>query len=85
MNVSRMCFVQRLMFQGTPGVNVEWPPVLYPAPLPQYEGLSAPKAADPPKASEPTKEAGAPGKPSGVRQTSFYFAVTSSSTLKSDA
>ena len=53
--------LQRLMFQGAPGVNVEWPAVLYPAPLPQYEGLT------PPKPAEPSKEAAAPGKASGVR------------------
>lgn len=29
--------LQRFMFQGTPGVSVEWPAMLYPAPLPQYE------------------------------------------------
>lgn len=62
------CFLQRLMFQGTPGVSVEWPAVLYPAPLPQYEGLSAPKPAEPPKPSELPKDAAMPGKTSGVRQ-----------------
>uniref|UniRef100_A0A3Q4BTH0 HEAT repeat-containing protein 6 n=1 Tax=Mola mola TaxID=94237 RepID=A0A3Q4BTH0_MOLML len=29
--------LQRLMFQGIPGVSVDWPTVLYPTPLPQYE------------------------------------------------
>lgn len=63
----RTCILQRLMFQGAPGVSVEWPAVLYPAPLPQYEGLSAPKSAEPQKPSEPPKDAAAPGKASGVR------------------
>ena len=56
------------MFQAVPGVNVEWPAVLYPAPLPQYEGLSAPKPAEPPETPEPKKDAAVPGKTSGVRQ-----------------
>lgn len=63
-----MCILQRLMFQGAPGVSVEWPTVLYPAPLPQYEGLSAAKTAESPKASEPPKDAAVPGKASGVRR-----------------
>lgn len=67
------------MFQGTPGVSVEWPAVLYPAPLPQYEGLFAPKPAEPPKPSEPPKDA-VPGKTSGVRQV----CIASSTSLKSE-
>lgn len=55
------------MFQGTPGVSVEWPAVLYPAPLPQYEGLSTQKPTEPQKTSEPPKDAAVSGKPSGVR------------------
>ncbi|XP_068457508.1 HEAT repeat-containing protein 6 [Clinocottus analis] len=54
---SVLAALKRLMFQGTPGVSVEWPPVLYPAPLPQYEGLSAPKPVEPPQSSEPPKDA----------------------------
>uniref|UniRef100_G3QBL3 HEAT repeat-containing protein 6 n=1 Tax=Gasterosteus aculeatus aculeatus TaxID=481459 RepID=G3QBL3_GASAC len=49
---SVLAALKRLMFQGTPGVSVEWPTVLYPAPLPQYEGLSAPKPAELAKSSE---------------------------------
>lgn len=64
------------MFQGTPGVSVEWPAVLYPAPLPQYEGLSAPKPAEPPKPSELSKDAAVPNKTSGVRQV---FIITGTS------
>uniref|UniRef100_A0A8D0D2K9 HEAT repeat-containing protein 6 n=1 Tax=Sander lucioperca TaxID=283035 RepID=A0A8D0D2K9_SANLU len=40
---SVLAALKRLLFQGTPGVSVEWPAVLYPSPLPQYEGLSASK------------------------------------------
>uniref|UniRef100_A0AAX7VHN0 HEAT repeat-containing protein 6 n=1 Tax=Astatotilapia calliptera TaxID=8154 RepID=A0AAX7VHN0_ASTCA len=40
---SVLAALKRLMFQGAPGVIVEWPAVLYPAPLPQYESLSASK------------------------------------------
>uniref|UniRef100_A0A667XZU4 HEAT repeat-containing protein 6 n=1 Tax=Myripristis murdjan TaxID=586833 RepID=A0A667XZU4_9TELE len=59
---SVLATIKRLMFQGAPGVSVEWPAVLYPAPLPQYEGLSAPKPPEPPK------EAATTSKASGVRQ-----------------
>lgn len=64
------------MFQGAPGVSVEWPAVLYPAPLPQYEGLSSAKPADPPKPSEPPKDAAVPGKASGVRQVSISVGIS---------
>ena len=59
MNGGAVC-LQRLMFQGTPGLSVEWPSVLYAAPLPQYEGPSTPKPPEPPK------EAATPGKASTV-------------------
>lgn len=62
------CILQRLMFQGAPGVIVEWPAVLYPAPLPQYESLSAAKTAGSPKSLEPPKDVAVPGKASGVRR-----------------
>ncbi|XP_028278203.1 HEAT repeat-containing protein 6 [Parambassis ranga] len=61
---SMLAALKRLMFHGTPGVSVEWPAVLYPAPLPQYEGPSAPKPAEPPTSSEPPKDAAPPGKSS---------------------
>lgn len=32
------------MFHGLPGINVEMPPVLYPAPLPQYDAVPVTKA-----------------------------------------
>lgn len=60
-------YLQRLMFQGAPGVSVVWPAVLYPAPLPQYEGLTTPKPAEPTKPTDPPKDAAAPGKTTGVR------------------
>uniref|UniRef100_A0A665U8R4 HEAT repeat-containing protein 6 n=1 Tax=Echeneis naucrates TaxID=173247 RepID=A0A665U8R4_ECHNA len=53
---SVLASLKRLMFHGAPGVSVEWPAVLYPAPLPQYEGLSVPKPAEPPKSSDPPKD-----------------------------
>lgn len=55
------------MFQGTPGVSVEWPSVLYPAPLPQYECQTAPKPAEPTNTSEKPKDAADSSKTSGVR------------------
>lgn len=57
------------MFQGAAGVSVEWPAVLYPAALPQYENVSPLKPTDPPKSPEQPKDAAAPGKAFGVRQT----------------
>ncbi|XP_040908353.1 HEAT repeat-containing protein 6 [Toxotes jaculatrix] len=65
---SVLATLKRLTFQGAPGVNAEWPAVLYPAPLPQYEGPSAPKPAEPPKPSEPPKDGAVPGKASGNKK-----------------
>ncbi|CAN9501359.1 unnamed protein product [Ophioblennius macclurei] len=65
---SVLAALKRLMFQGAPGVSVEWLTVLYPAPLPQYEALSPPKPAEPPKSSEPAKDATMPGKASGNKK-----------------
>ncbi|XP_070772847.1 HEAT repeat-containing protein 6 [Enoplosus armatus] len=65
---SVLASLKRLMFQGTPGVSVEWPAVLYPAPLPQYEGLSAPKPAEPAKPTLAPKDAAVPGKTSGNKK-----------------
>ncbi|CAB1316977.1 unnamed protein product, partial [Coregonus sp. 'balchen'] len=47
----------RFMFHGCPGVCVEWPSVLYPAPLPQYETCSTPKPPEPPR-NPPTQTSG---------------------------
>uniref|UniRef100_A0AAQ4Q5E5 HEAT repeat-containing protein 6 n=1 Tax=Gasterosteus aculeatus aculeatus TaxID=481459 RepID=A0AAQ4Q5E5_GASAC len=65
---SVLAALKRLMFQGTPGVSVEWPTVLYPAPLPQYEGLSAPKPAELAKSSELPSDAPVSGKTSGNKK-----------------
>uniref|UniRef100_A0A3Q3XLF3 HEAT repeat-containing protein 6 n=1 Tax=Mola mola TaxID=94237 RepID=A0A3Q3XLF3_MOLML len=48
--------LKRLMFQGIPGVSVDWPTVLYPTPLPQYECQSALKPAETQTPSEPPKD-----------------------------
>ncbi|XP_033490811.1 HEAT repeat-containing protein 6 [Epinephelus lanceolatus] len=64
---SVLAALKRLMFQGAPGVSVEWPAVLYPAPLPQYEGLPSSKPAEPTK-PEPAKDAAVPGKTSGNKK-----------------
>lgn len=53
------------MFQGTPGVSVEWPAVLYPAPLPQYECQVTPKPVG--SAGVSDKEAAEPSRDSAVR------------------
>uniref|UniRef100_A0A8C2XIL6 HEAT repeat-containing protein 6 n=1 Tax=Cyclopterus lumpus TaxID=8103 RepID=A0A8C2XIL6_CYCLU len=78
---SALAALKRLMFQGTPGVNVEWPTVLYPAPLPQYEGLPAAKPAETPQSSEPPKDAAVSGKTSGVRQAFIYLGIHSNKGL----
>ncbi|XP_029304804.1 HEAT repeat-containing protein 6 [Cottoperca gobio] len=65
---SVLAALKRIMFQGTPGVSVDWPAVLYPATLPQYEGLSASKPAETPKPPEPPKEAAVTGKTSGNKK-----------------
>ncbi|XP_055797368.1 HEAT repeat-containing protein 6 isoform X2 [Salvelinus fontinalis] len=52
-----LAVLKRLMFQGCPGVCVDWPSVLYPAPLPQYETCSTPKPAEPPR-NPPTQTSG---------------------------
>uniref|UniRef100_A0A8C8DXS8 HEAT repeat-containing protein 6 n=1 Tax=Oryzias sinensis TaxID=183150 RepID=A0A8C8DXS8_9TELE len=52
---SLLAALKRLMFQGTPGLSVEWPTVLYPAPLPQYEGVPSPKPAEPQAPSAKSK------------------------------
>lgn len=63
------------MFHGTPGVSVEWPAVLYPSPLPQYEGQTAPKPPEPSNPSDSSKDSAAvQGKTAGV-QAGFKIAV----------
>ncbi|KAM6907605.1 HEAT repeat-containing protein 6 [Xenentodon cancila] len=65
---SVLAALKRLMFQGAPGVSAEWPTVLYPTPLPQYEGLPAPKPGEPTKSSEPPKDEPVAGKNSGNKK-----------------
>ncbi|XP_061595748.1 HEAT repeat-containing protein 6 [Cololabis saira] len=65
---SVLAALKRFMFQGAPGMTAEWPTVLYPTPLPQYEGVPAPKPAEPPKSSEPPKDAAVAGKNSGNKK-----------------
>ncbi|XP_030637868.1 HEAT repeat-containing protein 6 [Chanos chanos] len=57
---SLLAVLKKFMFYGLLGLNLVMPDVLYPAPLPQYEGLPAAKAEAP---QEPTT----PHKPAGVR------------------
>ncbi|XP_061755374.1 HEAT repeat-containing protein 6 [Nerophis ophidion] len=59
---SVLAALKKLMFQGAPGVSGDWPSVLHPAPLPQYESPSPHKAAEAPKPAEAAK--GAAGKAS---------------------
>ncbi|MED6248482.1 hypothetical protein ATANTOWER_000977 [Ataeniobius toweri] len=65
---SVLAALKRLMFQGAPGLSVDWPAVLFPAPLSQYEGPSPPKPAEPPKTSELSKEVDKTGKASGKKK-----------------
>nr|XP_055036304.1 HEAT repeat-containing protein 6 [Misgurnus anguillicaudatus] len=48
-----LAVLKRFMFYGLPGISVEMPQVLYPAPLPQYETIPAPK---PESSQEPTAQ-----------------------------
>ncbi|XP_077151441.1 HEAT repeat-containing protein 6 [Ranitomeya variabilis] len=47
---SLLAVLKKYMFHGLPGLNIEMPLVLYPSPLPQYDGRSPLK----PEQSEPT-------------------------------
>ncbi|KAG7484798.1 hypothetical protein MATL_G00054150 [Megalops atlanticus] len=44
---SLLAVLKKFMFFGLPGMNVEMPAVLYPAPLPQYEGIPTAKPEAP--------------------------------------
>ncbi|KAJ0062067.1 hypothetical protein NL108_015269, partial [Boleophthalmus pectinirostris] len=60
-----LAILKQMMFQGSPGVSVEWPSVLYPAPLPQYEGPSSPRQPEttkPPEMSKNNKKRKSRGK-----------------------
>ncbi|XP_007556397.2 HEAT repeat-containing protein 6 [Poecilia formosa] len=65
---SVLAALKRLMFQGAPGLSVDWPEVIYPAPLSQYESLSPPRPTEPPKTLETPKEADKTGKTSGKKK-----------------
>ncbi|XP_072518371.1 HEAT repeat-containing protein 6 [Salminus brasiliensis] len=58
---SLLALLKKYMFHGLPGINVEMPKVLYPAPLPQYETVPAAKA-------EPAQDAPAQRKTSAAQQ-----------------
>lgn len=64
------------MFQGAPGLSVDWPEVIYPTPLSQYEALSPPKAAEPPATLDSSKDADKMGKASGVRWSLVLTSIT---------
>lgn len=56
-------------------MSVEWPAVLYPSPLPQYEGQTAPKPAETPNPTDLSKDSAAvEGKTTGVH-TGFKIGV----------
>ncbi|KAF7206570.1 HEAT repeat-containing protein 6 [Nothobranchius furzeri] len=65
---SLLAALKRVMFQGTPGISVEWPAVLYPAPLSQYEGVPVKKTAEPQKPSETPKDSNVAGKAAGKKK-----------------
>ncbi|XP_076835841.1 HEAT repeat-containing protein 6 [Brachyhypopomus gauderio] len=44
---SLLAVIKKYMFYGLPGINVEMPRVLYPAPLPQYETIPTVRAEPP--------------------------------------
>ncbi|KAJ0004517.1 hypothetical protein NQD34_010731 [Periophthalmus magnuspinnatus] len=52
---SVLAILKQMMFHGSPGVSFEWPSVLYPAPLPQYEGPSSTRQPETPKPPETPK------------------------------
>ncbi|XP_034034279.1 HEAT repeat-containing protein 6 isoform X3 [Thalassophryne amazonica] len=62
---SVLAVLKKLMFHGGPAGSVDWPAVLYPAPLPQYEGLAPSKPPEPAKPPEAQTEATVPGNISG--------------------
>uniref|UniRef100_A0A673ILG5 HEAT repeat-containing protein 6 n=1 Tax=Sinocyclocheilus rhinocerous TaxID=307959 RepID=A0A673ILG5_9TELE len=56
-----LAVLKRFMFYGLPGISVEMPQVLYPAPLPQYETIPAAKP-------EPSQDSAAQKKTAGSQQ-----------------
>uniref|UniRef100_A0A672T420 HEAT repeat-containing protein 6 n=1 Tax=Sinocyclocheilus grahami TaxID=75366 RepID=A0A672T420_SINGR len=57
-----LAVLKRFMFYGLPGISVEMPQVLYPAPLPQYETIPAAKP-------EPSQDSAAQKKTAGKRKS----------------
>ncbi|KAG9351606.1 hypothetical protein JZ751_022857 [Albula glossodonta] len=55
---SLLAVLKKHMFFGMPGMNVEMPAVLYPAPLPQYEGIPATKTETPRDTPTQNRQAG---------------------------
>ncbi|KAM8834859.1 HEAT repeat-containing protein 6 [Synchiropus picturatus] len=70
--------LKRLMFQGSPGVNVDWAAVLHPVPLPPYESRSASKCVEAPKPPPVSKAAAGPGKQNKKRKSKGKGKKTSS-------
>ncbi|XP_064207427.1 HEAT repeat-containing protein 6 [Anguilla rostrata] len=58
---SLLAVLKKYMFFGLPGMNLEMPAVLYPAPLPQYEGVATTKP-------EPSRDTQTQNKPSGNKK-----------------
>ncbi|KAJ8347719.1 hypothetical protein SKAU_G00263080 [Synaphobranchus kaupii] len=58
---SLLAVLKKFMFFGLPGMNLEMPAVLYPAPLPQYEGVPTTKP-------EPPRDTITQNKPSGNKK-----------------
>ncbi|KAK2873041.1 hypothetical protein Q8A67_022938 [Cirrhinus molitorella] len=56
-----LAVLKRFMFYGLPGISVEMPQVLYPAPLPQYETIPTAKP-------EPSQDSAAQKKTAGSQQ-----------------
>ncbi|KAK7926149.1 hypothetical protein WMY93_008459 [Mugilogobius chulae] len=65
---SVLAILKQMTFQGSPGVSAEWPSVLYPAPLPQYEGTSSPRQPEISKPAETAKQGTGRSKPSANKK-----------------
>uniref|UniRef100_A0A672T4C3 HEAT repeat-containing protein 6 n=1 Tax=Sinocyclocheilus grahami TaxID=75366 RepID=A0A672T4C3_SINGR len=62
-----LAVLKRFMFYGLPGISVEMPQVLYPAPLPQYETIPAAKP-------EPSQDSAAQKKTAGRKKNLIILA-----------
>ncbi|MEJ1272309.1 HEAT repeat containing 6 [Cricetulus griseus] len=69
-----LAVLKKVMFHGLPGLNIEMPAVLYPTPLPQYDGRSPAKPQQPepsaarPSANKKKKHKVKPKKPQGEKE-----------------